>query len=149
MLAEVLRGLSRGELRVDDDRLVGVPRSVEATLRARNLVPTRVSAPDLGTRRSTADRLAALRVAHASAAWVLLVEVRARFFSQLGGRYRWDVAVKTSLVQGDGAPQVSDLDVAAFLTFEHQREAEALDFVRRQLVSDVAALLDRVLPAAH
>ncbi|MCA9612810.1 MAG: DUF2791 family P-loop domain-containing protein [Myxococcales bacterium] len=35
LLAEVLRGLSRGELRVDDDRLVGVPRSVEATLRAR------------------------------------------------------------------------------------------------------------------
>ena len=35
LTGEVLRGLERGELRVEDDSLVGVPSSVGATLRAR------------------------------------------------------------------------------------------------------------------
>jgi hypothetical protein len=40
---------------------------------------------------------------------------------------------------------VSDLSVAAFLSFEHEREAEALAFVRRQLEDDVTTLVDRVM----
>ena len=43
------------------------------------------------------------------------------------------------------ATQTSDLAVAAFLSFEHEGEAEALTFVRRQLDDDVGALVDRVM----
>ncbi len=127
---------------------IGVPRAVvaglEQELRARDLVPTWVDAASLGQARTSAERITLLSAA-SDAPWVMLVEARARFFSQLSGRYRWDVELRTSLVQRGQDPQVSDLSVAAFLSFEHEREAEALAFVRRQLEDDVTTLVDRVM----
>lgn len=127
---------------------VAVPRAVtagiDAQLTARGLVPTWMDAAGLSDSRTSSERIAKL-VSASDAPWVLLVEARARFFSQLSGRYRWDVELRTSLVQRGHDPQVSDLSVAAFLSFEHEREGEALAFVRRQLEDDVGALIDRVM----
>jgi len=126
-----------------------VTRELAAALAARNLQPSEAPENALGSARTTAKRVVALLQATATGAtpWVLLVEARARFFSQLSGRYRWEVELRTSLVPRDdpAAVQTSDLSVAAFLSFEHEREADALLFVRRQLVDDVGALVDRVL----
>ena len=127
---------------------MGVPPEVaaglESQLRQRGLTPTWVAAASLGDARTSAERITKLAAA-SDAPWVLLVEARARFFSQLSGRYRWDVELRTSLVQRGSDPQVSDLSVAAFLSFEHEREGEALRFVRRQLEDDVTTLVDRVM----
>jgi len=127
-----------------------VQHELAATLAARNLQAEPVPVGAIGDVRTSQERVAALLRATAAAGtapWVLLVEARARFFSLLSGRYRWEVELRTSLVPRErpDAMQVSDLSVAAFLQFEHQGEAEALDFVRRQLIEDLAALVDRVL----
>lgn len=138
------------QLEAADGRAVGVPASVvgelDALLAARNLQV--VHAQPHGEARTSEQRLAAL-VQASDTPWVLLVEARARFFSQLSGRYRWEVEVRTSLVAREhpDAPQVSDLSVAAFLSFEHEAEPDALAFVRRQLDDDIGALVDRVLGA--
>jgi hypothetical protein len=138
------------QLESADGKSIGVPPEVraglEAQLRLRDLVPTWVDGASLGDARTSDERVGLLTAA-SDAPWVLLVEARARFFSQLSGRYRWDVELRTSLVQRGQDPQVSDLSVAAFLSFEHEREAEALAFVRRQLEDDVTTLVDRLLRA--
>ncbi len=127
--------------------------ALSRTLAARNLEVVAGPRAALAERRASDQRLEAL-IAATDAPWVMLVEARARFFSQISGRYRWEVELRTSLVSRARAtsPQVSDLAVAAFLLFEHEAEPEALAFVRRQLVDDVGALVDRVVigeGAAH
>ena len=128
-----------------DGAPAAVPESVWQALlgelRARNLEPERVAEEVLGEARTTEARLAALARA---GAWVVLVEARARFFSQLSGRYRWEVEVRSSVVAPTGDSR-SDLSVAAFLPFEREREPEALDFVRRQVAEELGAVIDRVV----
>lgn len=133
-----------------DGSKVAVPAAVvaelEAALSARNLVPRRTEDLDFGLQRTTRARLEQVATA-SDAPWVLLVEARVRFFSQLTGRYRWEVEVRSSVAPRErlGEAQASDLAVAAFLQFEHEAEPEALAFVRRQLVADAVDLVDRAL----
>jgi hypothetical protein len=123
-----------------------VVRELAEALTARNFAVADAPVAALGDRRASDQRVQAL-LAATDAPWVLLVEARARFFSQLAGRYRWEVEVRSSLVARDqsAGAQASDLAVAAFLLFEHEAEAEALAFVRRQISDDVGALIDRVM----
>lgn len=119
-----------------------------AELLRRNLV-TMPLAVDLDQQRTTSRRLEATVADPAGdgSPWVLLIEARARFFSQLSGRYRWEVEVRTTLASR-AAPadaQASDLSVAAFLQYEHEGAGDAIAFVRRQLVDDVLGLVDRVV----
>lgn len=140
-----------------DGSAVAVPDAVRARvdglLRERNLVPTelddRALAARLASLPTTEARLAALAAARPEP-WVLLVEARAAFFSQISGRYRWDVDARATLAaRGDlEHAQASTLGVAAFLQYDHEREPEALSFVRPQLAADLGALLDRVLKGA-
>lgn len=133
--------------RADGDA-VAVPdavwQAIAGTLRARNLEPTRLDDGVLGPARTSEARLEALRAAHRDASWLVLIEARARFFSQLSGRYRWEVEVRSSVIAPGGQSQ-SDLSVAAFLPFEREREPEALAFVRPQLAEDLGALVDRLI----
>jgi len=140
-------------LEAADAHAVALPRSfmpeLEHALADRNLRATPLRGPvDFAVLRTTRARLEAA-ASGADAAWVLLVEARARFFSQLSGRYRWEVEVRATLTPQDrlGEAQSSDVSVAAFLQFEHETEADALAFVRRQVVDEVLALVDRVLGA--
>lgn len=135
-----------------DGESAPVPRAVvselEAALSARNLLPRRLDGVDFGAQRTTRARMEQL-AATTDAPWLLLVEARVRFFSQLTGRYRWEVEVRTSVAPRErlGESQASDLSVAAFLQYEHEAEPEALVFVRRQIVTDAAELVDRALVA--
>lgn len=122
-----------------------VVRDLAEALVARNIVPRTPDAVDFFSQRTTRARLEAL-AAKTDAPWVVLVEARARFFSQLTGRYRWEVEVRTSVAPRERLDEVqtSELEVAAFLQYQHESERDALAFVRRQLVSDVADLVERV-----
>lgn len=131
-----------------------VVRRVEAELRERNLVPKVIAGPELEalrarvqSARTTEARLEALAAAAPDAPWVLLIEARAVFFSQLAGRYRWDVDVRATMARRDDRDhaQASTVGVAAFLQYEHERESAALGFVRQQVVGDVVGLVDRAL----
>jgi len=135
--------------------LVPPPAFVErldAALRARNLAPAWAPTSDPHGREPTTTeaRLAALRAASPGPERALLVEARVTFFSQIAGRYRWDVDVRATITRRTAEPDPSatrseTLGVAAFLQYAHEREPAALDFVARQVVSAIAGLVDRHL----
>ncbi len=121
--------------------------AVEARLASRNLVPHTVEPGDFMPRfavlRDTGRRLSLLESHRRDERAILLVETQARFNSQLGGRYRWNVYVKLTLRSADGRTELSgDLDLAALLSFDHEREAEALAAVKRDVARRTGALLD-------
>jgi glycosidase len=144
---------------VDDDetRRVGpVPESVAAgvvaALAERNLQPTMLPPTDgaLAARRSTSARLQHL-AASSQAPVLVLVETKARFYSLLNGRFRWELhAVLTMARRGATADATTHvLDFPVFLDFDHQREPDALEYGRRKLVDEVGRLADDFLaPAA-
>jgi glycosidase len=94
--------------------------------------------------RFTAQRLEALRQA-APAGWVLLVEARASFFSQLEGRFRWTVSVKLTASSRPGEVVEDEFNVPALLQFEHEREPQALAAVARDIAQRAGTLLDGLL----
>ncbi|MFO0746063.1 MAG: hypothetical protein U1F43_10365 [Myxococcota bacterium] len=122
---------------------------IEGALRERNLVPQTLGDAALAARvaslPTTAARLAARAAAAPDAPYVLLVEARAAFFSQLSGRYRWDVDARSTLAARDDLEhaQASTVGVAAVLQYDHEREPDALAFVGQQLVGDLTTLVDR------
>jgi hypothetical protein len=95
--------------------------------------------------RLSEARLASVRTA-AGTPWVCLVELRARFFSQLEGRYRWEVAAK--LTVGKGTETVQDaFTVPVILQLENEREAEAIAQAANDIAVRLGALIDGFLPA--
>lgn len=87
-----------------------------------------------------------------NASHVLLVETQARFFSQLSGRYRWSVYFKATLAQRNedsrnmAAPLLT-LGVKTFeqpvtLTYEHEKEIEAIGAAMPELARQTAYLMD-------
>jgi hypothetical protein len=93
------------------------------------------------------DRMAQAVAASPEASWVLLVDGSARFFSQLTGRFRWDVTFEFALSRRDSSERLDTqgLSVPAFLQYEHEREPEAVEFVSRQLDTELEGLLDRAI----
>ncbi|MCC6622360.1 MAG: hypothetical protein IT385_13945 [Deltaproteobacteria bacterium] len=122
---------------------------LDAALGERNLVPAHPPSPLPARDLVTTDRrLAAVRAAVPEPAHALLVEARVTFFSQISGRYRWDVDVRATIATSASSSRSDTIGVAAFLQYAHEGAPEALDFVARQVVSAVAALVDRHLEAA-
>ncbi len=128
-----------------------MPVALNELFAERNLEPVWLGAGELGavlsTMRATPGRVEALRAAASGADFVLLLQANARYFTQIAGRFRWDVALHTSFGPAvAGAPtSESDATVGAHLLFEHEREAEAFAYVRRQVVDEIALVLDRAL----
>lgn len=126
----------------------GLIERLNQSVTARNLSPVSVESRQLlapfAERRATPQRLSLLAELSPDAALLLLVEAEARFYSQLEGRYRWTVAVHTSVApRGQLESGVSsDVEVPVFLQFHHEREAEALSAAAPVIQRQVEALLD-------
>lgn len=124
-----------------------VQHALEAVLKAHNLDairdPNAVAA--FGSRRSTALRLGWMGSALNEVPLMVLVEAEARFFSQLGGQYRWTVAVSVSVQARDGAPTTDSFEVPVFLSYDHEAEPEALDAALPVIEQRLGALLDNAL----
>ncbi|AKQ64623.1 Neopullulanase [Myxococcus hansupus] len=77
----------------------------------------------------------------------LLVETRVSFFSQVGGRFSWDISVRTTGARADSpmAPTVVTKDYGAALQFDQQREDDAQLEVAQQISGQVAGLFDSFL----
>ncbi len=114
------------------------------TLNERNLTPNDVGA--LSGPKLTPKRLEQLRLSEPTG-WVLLVEARASFFSQLEGRFRWTVSVKLTASSKPGEIIEDSFSVPAVLQFEHQREPQALAAVAADIASRAGTLLDQLLLA--
>lgn len=111
------------------------------------LAERNLSVNDVGSlegSRLTAHRLEALRQADPSG-WVLLIEARTSFFSQLEGRYRWSVAVKLTASSKPGEQIEDTFTVPALMQFEHEREPQVLAAVARDIAQRAGTLLDGLL----
>ena len=147
-VAFVLDYEQQGELAAVPEAL---KRQVNDALRARNLEPFELPFDSYSKLfvpvRDTQRRLARLK--NGEAPLTLLVETKSVFFSQLNGRYRWMVYARLSVAKKDGSaePMTVSVDQSAFVDFEHQREAAAVEAVSGEISNRVGALLDDFLGA--
>ncbi|HCP45907.1 MAG TPA: glycosyl hydrolase, partial [Deltaproteobacteria bacterium] len=140
----------------EEDRAVGtVPKALQDAiglqLQERNLVPEFVGVESFGEdfarRRASRHRFAWLGDRPDTAELLLLVETRATFYSQMGGRYRWTVSVRATV----GRPEAADLsvdvafEVPVFLQFAHEQAPAALQAASAIIVRRLDRLVDTAL----
>ena len=91
-------------------------------------VPPETWQEAFGSRRTESQRLAWMTERSGASPALLLVETRAEFYSQMNGRYRWTVEVRTSLRSTAKAEQLASdsFSVPVFLDFDHEREDAAI-----------------------
>lgn len=122
-----------------------VKQAVAAVLAERNLEPQEVPVAALGGQRLSDARLDALGQQPGDAPVVVLVEARAQFFSQLDGRYRWEVGVTLSALRRGGAKARETVELPVILQFDHEREAAAVSAAADEVAARLGTLLDGVL----
>lgn len=125
--------------------------SVGESLRERNLNVRDVAhdtfALSFASNRDTARRLGALAGLAGDASLVVLVESRARYFSQLRGRYKWTVDARISIADARNPSDARsvNVDFPAILEFDHERETAAVGRVAPLIAEEVGVLVDRFL----
>jgi hypothetical protein len=121
---------------------------IAGELRRRNLLvqqpPAEAFFEAFRSRRSIDQRLKVLQAAH-SGLFLMLVESEVRFYSFLSGKFRWNVTGRVTFVQPDGTLQTTPFELAAFLDFEHQNEADALRYVELAVAERIGQAADRFL----
>lgn len=122
-----------------------VKQAVAQVLAERNLEPAEVPLAALGGQRLTDARLDALLQAPGDAPLVVLVEARAQFFSQLDGRYRWEVGLTLSAARRGGAKAQEKVELPVVLQFDHEREAAAVSAAADEVAARLGTLLDGLL----
>ncbi len=121
----------------------GLKDAIASVLADRNLKVREVTLENPG--KLSAQRMAALEAQ--GAPYALLVEVRVTFFSQIEGRWRWDVATRLTAAQ-KGQPRAEDSFTApAVMLLERQQAPEAMEFVADAVSARVGTLLDGVISA--
>ena len=125
-----------------------LPEAIEQELEAHNLqviTLTQDKLADFATLRDTQRRIEAS--ATGDAPFVLLIESRAKFFSQLNGRYKWQVYYKLTLAEKGELHRAlrRDFEFSAILRFDHQKEKEAVAASKDTLTKELRNLLNRFL----
>ncbi len=129
-----------------------LPESVQqallATLTEHNLPATPLSAerfgPGLQGKRLSPHRLSWLAENADGAKLIVLIETEVERYSELSGRYRWVVHLRTSVAPADNpsAAISRQTDFPVFLEHHHEREAEALLAAAPLLRRELSRLLD-------
>ncbi len=96
--------------------------------------------------RASARRFELL-TSHTEAPLLLLVETRATYFSQIQGRYRWQVQARLTghVRRAAGDATVRSVDDAVTLLFDHERAPEALREAAPRIAEAAGTLFDDVL----
>ncbi len=119
-----------------------------AVLSARRLNHKPVSAPaDFLKRKETAHRLAWLAANNESSPMLLLMELSARRYGNLGGRFRWVVSVKLSITPQSNPAGVQTITFSVPVHLGHAH-SDATDATRASLPTierRLAAALDSYL----
>ncbi|MCP3057814.1 glycosyl hydrolase [Myxococcus sp. K38C18041901] len=129
----------------------GVRQRVAEVLAKRNLqareVPYDEYAAEFAKVTDTQRRFAMLKARAGDAPLLLLVETRVTFFGQVGGRFSWDVYVKTTANRATSSLEATSdsSDYGAALQFDQQREDDAQLEVARQISGQAGALFDSFL----
>lgn len=129
-----------------------VASAVRTQLVKRNLV---VKTPEeqallaaFSQQRETQARLDWLRAHSDNAEYVLLIESKTAFYSQLNGRYKWLVSYKVTFgpSEKNGSSTSESFELPAILSFDHERDEAALISVANTVAKQLAALIDTALP---
>lgn len=121
-------------------------KAIAAELDDHNLEVVEVPAEALASQRLTDGRFDALKKASPDAPFLLLVELRVHFFSQLDGRYRWEVATTlTAARTNDGVMAHDPFEIPVVLMYDHEKEPEAIASAAPDIANRVGALMDAVL----
>lgn len=91
------------------------------------------------------DRRLEQAAAVADSDTVILIETRADFYSQLSGRYRWNVTAKLTVAARSDLPaaEVETLDLAAVLSYAHEAEGDAVAAIKGDIAKRAGRLFDR------
>lgn len=122
----------------------GVVEALGRELDERNVTVAAVT-EGLASRQLSDSRFAALKAGAADAPIWVLIEMRPQFFSQLDGRYRWEVGTRITVERRDGRRAADSFTVPVVLMFEHERGAEALAAAAADIAGQVGRQLDAVL----
>ncbi len=132
-----------------------VPDSVadrtEAELAKRNLQSKRIAfdtyAGEFRKKRATDARLLAVAPSTKGTPYTALVETQVRFYTYLNGRFRWNVVGRVTFVHNENpaSAKTTDFEMSAFLQFDHQNEADALEYVEVALAERVGQASDAFL----
>ncbi len=123
-------------------------RRLTAVLSARRLNLRPVDAPsDFLKRRETAHRLAWLAANNESAPLLVLMELNARRYGNLGGRFRWVVGVKLSITHesNPAGAQTITFSVPVHLGHAHSDATDATRASIPTIERRLAAALDSYL----
>lgn len=120
-------------------------RAFREVLDQRNLQMHEVPASSLGGQKLTDLRLKALQQQAAGAPLQLLVELTVRFFSQLDGRYRWEVGCALTAARTDGVTAKDAVEVPVVLMYDRERETAAISTAASDLAGRLGPLLDGLL----
>ena len=122
---------------------------LKSELSERNLVPRLLQTEGFAERFSTLrdSRRRLQHLASKTDGLLVLIETQPVFYSQLSGRYRWTVYVKISISEAGNknGPMVQIFDLPAVLTYDHEREAEALQAVSSSVASKLGQVMDAYL----
>ncbi|WP_426753896.1 alpha-amylase family glycosyl hydrolase [Myxococcus sp. Y35] len=129
----------------------GLKQRIAETLAKRNLRAEVIPYADYSAYyakvRDSQRRFEMMKALTPEAPLHLLVETRVSFFSQVGGRFSWDISVRTTGARADSAmaPTVLTQDYGAALQFDQQREDDAQLEVAQQIAGQVGSLFDSFL----
>ena len=139
----VLESVEAGTVGAAPDEVV---EGLKDVLQERGMTPTAVPGADwvgrFQSHRSTSQRIRHVSDQITDDVW-LLVESEVRWYAQVAGRYRWTVDVVATFGDGDGEVLGQEsFQVPVFLTWDHQREPEAMHGAQPVLERRVAELVD-------
>ncbi|MEW5738734.1 MAG: alpha-amylase family glycosyl hydrolase [Myxococcota bacterium] len=123
-------------------------KAVAAELDQRNLEVVELPLDALGGQRLTDGRVEGLKKAAGDAPLLLLVEQKVTFFSQLDGRYRWEVGTSVAAGRPGGTMAKDAFEHPVVLLYDHEREKEAIAQSAQDVAGRVGALLDGLLAGA-
>lgn len=123
-------------------------KAINAELDDHNLEVVEVPLEAIVAQRLTDSRFDALKKVSGDAPFVLLVEQRVHFFSQLDGRYRWEVATTLTAGRADGAKASDPFEIPVILLFDHEKEREAIAAAASDISNRVGVLMDGVMAGA-
>ncbi len=123
-------------------------KAINAELDDHNLEVIEVPLEAIVAQRLTDARFDALKRAAGDVPFVLLVEQRVQFFSQLDGRYRWEVGTTLTASRADGSKASDPFEIPVILMYDHEKEADAIANAASDVANRVGVLMDGVMAGA-
>lgn len=119
--------------------------AIAKELEGRNLSVVEVPFEVLKDGRITDTRKAALEAHQPDAPYFLLVELRVHFFSQLDGRYRWEVGTSLTASKNGGITTRDAFEMPVILQYDHQKQRAAINAASSDIATRLGVLLDGLL----